>query len=38
MPTADVESAVKAVMEQKQVCPLCEKEHDSQKKCKGITK
>ena len=31
--TADVESAVKAVMEQKKGCPLCKKEHCPQEKC-----
>jgi hypothetical protein len=36
--TADVESAVKAVMEQKKVCPLCKEEHGSQEKCEANKK
>lgn len=36
--TADVESAVKAVLERKKVCPQCKKEHDSQEKCEAPKK
>ena len=36
--TADAESAVKAVMEQKKVCPLCKKEHGPQEKCEAVKK
>ncbi len=35
--TADAESAVKAVMEQK-MCPLCKKEHGPQEKCEAVKK
>ena len=36
--TADVESAVRAVIERKKVCPLCKKEHGPQEKCEVIKK
>jgi hypothetical protein len=36
--TADAESAVKAVMEQKKVCPLCKMKHGPQEKCEAIKK
>jgi hypothetical protein len=36
--TADAESAIKAVMEKKKVCPMCKKEHGSQEKCEAPKK
>ena len=33
--TADIESAVKAVMESKKVCPMCKKQHGPQEKCEA---
>jgi hypothetical protein len=35
---ADVESAVKAVMEQKNLCPLCKKQHGPHEKCEATKK
>jgi hypothetical protein len=33
--TADLESAAKAVMESKKVCPMCKKRHSPQEKCEA---
>jgi hypothetical protein len=36
--TADAESAIKAVMEQKKVCPMCKKPHGTDEKCEAPKK